>query len=278
MSCELNTSADSEHWTLDTDILIHQRGVDAKIRSAAQGLLVTKKPTAISAFSMVELKGNFIQDLILLRHKVSDSDDLREAYSRIARSGGRKQQLMLVQLIDWLGGTNFAPNPWAPARAQLLTHLDAQILASWSSFAGIVDKILDDFQCTRAREPPMASGNAWNATIPRCTKANTSCSIEAFMARHLDALKKLSAALATLPVADVTNELDKIRTIVDETIASGRFPWQGTRCRGVGDLLVSLQSKSTHGLVSSNRKEQVVLSKALEYDWHFFDSVAIRSG
>ena len=39
MSCELNTSADSEHWTLDTDILIHQRGVDAKIRSAAQGLL-----------------------------------------------------------------------------------------------------------------------------------------------------------------------------------------------------------------------------------------------
>lgn|GEM_PF-5195660 len=54
--------SDDSYTFLDTDI--HRLDFDPPVRTAAEAVFETNHPTAISAFSLVELKGNYIQNLI----------------------------------------------------------------------------------------------------------------------------------------------------------------------------------------------------------------------
>ncbi|MCK4786993.1 MAG: hypothetical protein KAV87_24760, partial [Desulfobacteraceae bacterium] len=180
-----------DHTFFDTDLQIHRLSPDLAVRRAAQTEFEKSRPSAMSAFSLVELKGNYIQSLILLRRKVADSDTFERAGARILNSGGRRAKLMFAQLISWLGGTDFPINPWAEARRILLTHLDAQIEASWEEFQKSVDKVVDDFHCSRAAEAPQDNGGKWTATIPVCRQNNTRCSIVRFMRQYNEELRRL---------------------------------------------------------------------------------------
>ena len=148
---------------LDTDLHIHRLDFDPSVRAAAEAVFETNHPTAISAFSLVELKGNYIQCLILLHRKISDADSFERAVAKVRNTGGRRCFLMLAQLINRLGGIHYQINPWSEARRQLLTHLDAQIAVSWEEFRSSIDRIFDDFECTRATEPPTDDGERWSA-------------------------------------------------------------------------------------------------------------------
>ncbi len=231
----------------------------------------------MSAFSLVELKGNYISDLILLRRKVSDSDSLERAYVRIRRTGGRKSGLMLAQLICLLGGLSFPINPWVEARRVLITHLDAQIAASWEEFRSSVDQVFDDFRCSRAAEEPQDHGDRWSTTIPQCRQDNTRCYIIAFMRSFNKELNKLVDLLTNLDTALMTRELEQIKRVAEDTLNNNRFPWEKNTCRQIGDLLVGLQSKVGCKLISSNNKEHSQMHLPLEYVFHKFPIVEIRS-
>jgi len=261
---------------LDTDLHIHRLNFDPSVRAAAEDVFNTSHPTAISAFSLVELKGNYIQDLILLHRKISDADSFETAFARIVNSGGRRCSLMLAQLINRLGGIQYRINPWSEARRQLLTHLDAQIAVSWEEFRSSIDRIFDDFECTRAAEPPTDDGERWSATIPHCTKANTKCTVVSYMKRHVDDLKRLLEAFTSANPSAMTEELRRIRKVAAETI-NNTYPWEGTTCRSVGDLLIALQSKSGKVLISSNYKEHAQMHTALGYTFKEFKISSIRS-
>jgi len=266
-----------EYTFFDTDIFIHQLDPDPPVRKAAQAIFDTNHPSAISAFSLVELKGNYIQDLILMRKKVADSDTFVKSAVKIRNTGGRRSFLMFSQLITWLGGVNFPINPWEEARRKLLTHLDAQIIVSWEEFQKSVDKIFDDFCCVRAFEGPEDDGEKWTATIPHCRRDNTKCKIMDFMKKYEKELKQLVSFFDTLDSSLMTKELMKIKKNVQNTINNNRFPWEGTTCRSVGDLLIGLQSKVGKELISSNYKEHNQMHKPLEYAFHNFPIAKIRS-
>jgi hypothetical protein len=53
----------------DTDMFIHQISPDAKVRNASQAYFSENRPTAMCSLSLLELKGNYIQDLALLYKK-----------------------------------------------------------------------------------------------------------------------------------------------------------------------------------------------------------------
>lgn len=267
---------DDNYTFLDTDLLIHKLDFDPSVRTAAGAVSETNRPTAISAFSFVEIKGNYIQCLILLHRKISDADSFQRAAAKVRNTGGRRCYLMLAQLINLLGGIHYLINPWPEARRQLLTHLDAQIAVSWEEFRSSIDKIFDDFECTRATEPPTDDGDRWSAVVPQCTKANTRCTAVSYIARHIDNLKRLLEALSSLNPADITEELRRIRKVATETIRN-IYPWEGTTCRSVGDLLIGLQSKSGKVLISSNYKEHAQMCTPLGYKFKEFPVSSIRS-
>ena len=85
-------SADA--WLLDTDIQIHRLGIDGGLRTAAEDKRKSRAPVAVTAYSLLEFKGNYIADLILLQRKIRDSLEMEEVFARVQASGGRKQTLM----------------------------------------------------------------------------------------------------------------------------------------------------------------------------------------
>jgi len=259
-------------------MLLHRLSSDPAVEMAANETINEACPTAMSAFSLVELKGNYIQCLILLQRKISDSDSIEEAFSRILNTGGRRSRLMLEQLISHLGGSSFQINPWSEAQLLLRTHLDAQIEVSHEEFKASVDWIADDFKCQRAFEEPQDDGVNWSATIPRCSERNASnCRISAFIKQYIEELQRLVDHMADIEPSDMTSELSRIRKIVKKTIDDdGRFPWVGSNCRSAGDLLIGLQSKAGLKLLSSNYKEHGILHQALGYTFEKFPVADIR--
>lgn len=261
---------------LDTDLHIHRLDFDPSVRAAAEAVFNTNHPTAISAFSLVELKGNYIQNLILLHRKISDADSFERAVAKIRNTGGRRCFLMFAQLMNLLGGADYPINPWSEARRQLVTYLDAQIEVSWEEFRGSIDNIFNDFECTRATEPPTDDGERWSASVPHCTEANTTCIVVNYMKTHVDDLKRLFETLTLLDPTLMTEELRRIRKVAAETIKN-TYPWKGTTCRLVGDLLIALQSKSGKVLISSNYKEHAQMCTPLGYTFEQFPVSSIRS-
>jgi hypothetical protein len=261
---------------LDTDLHIHRLSIDPPVRKAATAIFENNRPTAISAFSLVELKGNYIQDLILLRRKISDSDSFEIAAARILSTGGRRCFRMLAQFIASIGGVAYQINPWLEGQRQLLVYLDGQIAASWEEFRESIDRVFDDFRCTRATEPPTDDTGTWTATVPHCTTSNVRCTIVDFMKQHSADLERLVHVLTSLDPTIMTEELRRIAKVAKQTITKS-FPWEGTTCRSVGDLLIALQSKSGKSLVSSNYKEHRQMSVPLGYEFQEFPISNIRS-
>lgn len=264
-----------KHVFLDTDLFIHRLDIDDSINSAAKDIFANNHPSAISSFSLVEFKGSYIHDLILLHRKISDSDSFKRAVARIRSTGGRRANLMLAILISWIND-NFLPRPWAEARRELLTYLDAQIAASWEEFLNSVDRIYNDIDCSRSAENPDDDGEKWNAAIPNCNENNTKCKIIEFMESFHADLQKLVNKLNDLDSSLMTKELYRIRKVVEQTINS-KFPWEGKTCRQVGDLLIGLQSKMGQKLISSNYKEHSQLCVPLGYVFQEFPVAKIRS-
>ena len=73
----------SNHTFFDTDLNIYRLDFDPPVRAAANAMFENNHPTAISAFSLVELKGNYIQNLILLHRKISNADSFERAVAKV---------------------------------------------------------------------------------------------------------------------------------------------------------------------------------------------------
>lgn len=261
----------------DTDMHIHKLSPDLPVRECAKKEFLDNKPSAMSEFSIVEFKGNYIACLILLRRKINNSDSFESAYSRIQNSGGRKAALMLAQLIKWVGGINFPVKQWNKAKNMLLTYLDSQIAIGWEMFLSSVDKIERQFDCTRAKEEPQDNNGNWSATIPKCRNNNTTCKINKFITSYFKEIENLNTNLDNLPLERKTKELERIHKISQQILEKQKFPWQGITCRQNGDLLIGLESKFGIGLISSNYKEHCILSKSLGYNFKHFEVSKIRS-
>jgi hypothetical protein len=262
-------------WVLDTDIFIHALSADEPVRDAVALVRALLGPTGVASFSLVEFKGNYIQDLLLLSRKVRDSTSFSSCVARIQVTGGRRLVRMLTQFTVAFEAINLPPKDWPTLQGHLLVYIDGQVTASWNSLHGAFGGILDDLACTRASEAPHAEGGNWDAAIPKCTRKNTRCSVVKFFAAHTTVLQQLETALGAAPT--LTKELKTILDVLRATIAQGEFPWEGETCRGVGDLLIGLQSRGTTGLISSNKKEHSVLAGQLGYAFLEFPISDIRS-
>jgi hypothetical protein len=260
---------------IDTDIQIHSLIGDANVSKAADTFKKDHQPCALSAFSLVEFKGNCIQDLILLARKVKDSATMSEAFSRVLATGGRKTARMLAFLVKQIE-IDFPITSWKRLQGHLLTNLDSQIFIIWKKITEDVDEIRNEFQCQRAFEAPYAKDSIIYASIPLCAPSNTSCLIDEFMLKNKEILAVLKSGLELLSPGDITKELDTILSLVSDFLGKGTFPWHGRTCRKIGDLLIALQSKNCIGLISSNKKEHSVMNKYLGYSFKEFPVSSYR--
>jgi hypothetical protein len=263
-------------WLFDTDMLLHSLSLDVAVRGAVENTRAESAPIAVSAFSQVELKGNYIQDLLLLRRKINDSDSLPNCVARIIATGGRRLARMFAQLTHLMSEADLAPGNWSALKYKLVPILDGQVPIVWDSVATSLGEIVDDFECDRAAEPPQVVGQDWTAIIPECAVDNTTCSIVAFFDMHAKTLEKLDEALESLGAAK-TAELERIHSVIKSTRLGGRYPWEGRTCRRIADLLIGLQSKAGKGLISSNRAEHTALSEGAGYEFREFPIAKIRT-
>jgi hypothetical protein len=265
------------HAFFDTDMLIHSRCIDEPVRRLAIESLSTMRPNAISSFSLVEIKGAYIQRLKLLRGKVADSPSYENMVARIQNSGDRACNIMMAQLTGFVIRLGYSFAPWNEAKNQLLCLLDAHLGSAYDDFNDLIDYVHDDLECTRAWEEPFDIDNDWNVVIPRCTNQNAKCNLHGFLQEHSEELGQLRQAINQLDVSARTDELDKIASAIDLFLADPTFPLSKWKCRNVGDLLIGLQTIGHECLVSSNYKEHCTLSEHLGYDLELFPLVAVRS-
>jgi|SRR5579863_2063398 hypothetical protein len=263
-------------WVVDTDVQIFRLGIDAGLRDAAKGKRADRAPVAVTAFSRLEFKGNYVKCLQLLRRKVQDSDDAMSVFARVESSGGRKALMMLRQLVKLLGGVVLLRAPWPKVQGKLVTLLDAEITTAWRWFTDSVDHFVDDLACDRAAEGPELIGAHWVTTIPECRGSNTTCRVVEFFRENDGALHKLAEGLSEAPAGSLSAELEKIAAVLRQTFVAGRFPWEGETCRSVGDLLIALQALPRRGLVTSNRAEHDTLARLLGYQVDFLSVAANR--
>jgi len=262
----------------DTDMFLNHASPDEKIKSASATYFLENQPTGICSFSLVELKGNYLQDLALLYKKLSTSDNFKEAVVKVQNTGGRKATLMLGQLIECVGGINYQINPWAEAKRELLSLVDSQIASSLDEFREMADFFLDDLHCDRARELPEDEEGTWKVSIPHCKKNNTNCKIQHFMNEYFEQLKKLVFNLSNSgKSSEFSTEIRKMLSVAQETLQKHYFPYEGRTCRAVGDLIIGLHGIKTRALISSNYKEHDILCESLDYKFFKFPVSSIRS-
>jgi hypothetical protein len=255
----------------DTDMLLHRYSPDDTVREAAhQSFQVLA--AQISEFSKVEFKGAFIRDVMLVRHKVAKATSLKQAVSRALDTGGRRPARMIGQLVSMAEDSGLPLRPWAPLQKCLLCLLDAHIGSAWAFLSEGTLDVVSTIQCDRAAEPPEFGTTGWVSTIPLCTPENTTCRVEGFLR---DNLALLQALVAEVDSNQVTDEVKAILVAANEVIV-GRFHWEGSRCRSIGDLLIGLHASSAKLLVTSNHKEHLVLSSHLGYSLQLFPLVQLR--
>lgn len=268
------------NWVIDTDMFFHRVAPDSNVSAAAKKICQDNSPIAISEFTKVELKGNRIRYLCLLRRKIDSSGTYNDAVAKIQNSGGgpsiRQVIGLFVEFLMLIGRADKKPEPWNELKGLLLTHIDSEIFVTWNSLTSDVDKVINEFNCTRAAEQPAVINGQWSITIPNCTKSNTTCTISDYMKNKLTTLKNLEAHLSNLPPSRITKELSNILEVLRETIRTGEFPWQGTTCRRVGDLLIGLQAKSEGGLITANQREHSELHGPVGYHLKLFPLAQIR--
>ena len=254
----------ADAWLFDTDMQIHRLGLDAQVRAAVAKKRAERAPVAVSAYSLLEFKGNYIACLILLRRKVVDSSNLKQVFGRVQATGGRKAALMIAQLVHTLADLNVTFQAvWAPAQGLMVTHIDAEIASTWQWFKSSVDTFVDDLNCTRAAEAPFVKRGDWINDRPDCHKDNTNCRVVQLMRDNEARLRSVVAALKGLQPR--TKELDKILSVLERTLVKMEFPWEGTTCKSVGDLLIGLHAPPRQGLATSNRAEHALMAAPMGY-------------
>jgi hypothetical protein len=264
--------SETGYWLFDTDVQIHRISGDPNVVAHAENLRTALAPVAAAAFSKLEFKGNYIQDLVLLARKVRDSSSISEALHRIVVSSDRARGLMIVQLAKLIELD--LTRPWPEVQGILLTNLDSQVLISWRAFSEKVDMIYDPINCTRASESPAIVNDKWKVSIPLCTDKNTRCHIVEFFNSYKDELSNLATHLDSLTTC--TDELEKIKKALVSIPRSGRLEWQTTPCRRLGDLIIGLHALSCKGLLSCNGREHSSLSEGLGYTFQQFPLASIR--
>lgn len=266
---------------IDTDILIHLQIGDDAVISAAQSTIATLVNPSHVGFSKVELKGSYIKDLILLRNKIQRSTDIKDAFMRALHSGGRKAVRMVAQLATHIRDTSvtIALSDWDRQRSALLTHLDGEIANAWTTSVTLCQSTLDALRCSRAAEPPVFRSGGWQATVPRCTPANTDCLVVRVFQNHRAELSQLVSDVAALQAAgtSASDELMHFADVAAEFLKTGTVPWEGTFCRSIGDLLIGLEAVSAGAaLFSSNHNEHRQLAASLQYQFIPFAHTVIR--
>lgn len=261
-----------QFWLFDTDIQIHRLLGDPDVRRAAEAMRTSLAPVAVTAFSRLEFKASYIQDLLLLWQKVRRSSAFEQVVYRVHNVGGRRASRMILQLTMLMKLDLTAP--WPKVQGQLLTRLDSQVLLAWKRFTDSVDELLDELNCTRSSESPTVVKDCWRAAVPHCTDRNSSCEIARFMKSHISELKKLVATLES--AGPISDELQVIREVAKEIVRTGRYKRGSRRCRSFGDLLIALHAMGCKGLLSSNKKEHDLLSHGLGYVFQEFPYASLR--
>ena len=123
-----------------------------------------------------------------------------------------------------------------------------------------VDEVARDFACSRATEEPYENNGKWIATIHKCNKNNTNCAIASFILNFFKEIQELNSLIKSLSVDEISEELKRILEQTENIIKSGKFKWEGNKCRRIGDLIIGLHSILGGKLVSSNYKEHQILT------------------
>ena len=120
-----------KYTIFDTDMYFHLNSPDDKVSGAAKDLFNACCPSAMSAFSLVELKGSFIGNLGLLRRKISDSSSLRQVFVRIENSKIRAAKRMLVSLLNFMDDRDWKSQPWNEVQQEAIVHIDGELSVAW---------------------------------------------------------------------------------------------------------------------------------------------------
>ena len=252
---------------VDTSIQIERlKTTDAAGR--AEKLVRSFAFSATSSFALLEFKGSWLQDLVLLHRYASESETLADVQDKVnklasVRQSYRRVQRLLAQIAGFLRLED--PNTTlAVAVVKLRAHLATSISGSWQRWNRSVTHHFDGTGCVRAKEALVRSqaNGRFDVCVPDCKPGKVECQIEQFFAQHMCMFRRIAEAIEKLGQS-ASAELKAARGFIRQAEKKPDVLHDSRICRKIGDILIAVDGERMGTFIANNDNEWVPIARAL---------------
>lgn len=267
---------------LDTTVQIHRlmNPPNDQINSELTALRGKAESVSASTYSKKEFAFSLIRDCCTMLTRIHRTKSLKDALDFIDRYGCKKIRFRSRMLsVFWkfmIGETIRGELVKCDSikRDRILGQEFEQFLrvcipAFWESFEEGLDLPLQDrTKCPFAHIAPIDNGATFDFTIKRKCNPSYNCALPNLIhGEHKRALKLLER-LRSLEVNRKTDELKNIELVVETFFERTNEEVCYEMCnKGIGDLIIALETLPDRTLVTTNAKESDVISPAIEQEY-----------
>ncbi len=233
-----------------------------------------------STYSRKEFAFSLISDCCAFQARLLRTQSFSDAYTWIDKQGafkgrfGQRIHAIFLQFIleqyghELVSGDKQKKNEIITRR--LIEYLRLFIPEMWERFEEDIDLPLTDrTHCPFAQIGPKEQSEVYVLRTKKKCKESQGCSLQKMMNGEKERASKLFAKLKSMKNNDPkkTDELKKIEGVLKSFYEDDAKDAIFENCnKGIGDLIISLETHQEHVLVTTNYKESSIISEAIGQD------------
>ncbi|MFH0732150.1 MAG: hypothetical protein V2A72_04410 [Candidatus Omnitrophota bacterium] len=259
---------------LDTSIQVSRKGHDDAEVAKIEGIIDKYDFISTSSYVRLEFKQSYIQDLVYLHKNLVKEKSFCRALTITkdlnSHIGGRRKiSSILESLCKYFSSEKSFHSDDAfdkDLAYKIELYLEGIIEKIWEWFEEkSVDHISDATECIRSKEPPRKKALVFDARIKKCKSENIRCKLNEFFHKNEDEFKKIKEYIEGLkdPEKKKPEELNRIASIIEEGIKNPNNLYDSKNCKGLGDALVAVESKSFNELFTKDVDQSKVICEAI---------------
>ena len=267
---------------LDTTVQIHRmlKPSDDPVNTSLKDLIQKAQSVEASTYSKKEFGFSIINDCCTMLARLTRMKSLSDAFNFIDKYGYYKKRFSGRMLdIIWRffihhtikdSWEHFDENKRDTILAEeFAAFLRFLIPALWEDFEkGLKLPLQDRTKCPFARRPPVDNGKTFEFATKRKCSASINCALPNMIAGERKRALKLLAVLRDLDDRENTKELQKIKKVLESFFEKDEKHICYEMCnKGIGDLIIALETLADRKLVTTNAKEANVILPAISQEY-----------
>ena len=250
------------------------KGNEAK--NKVKKILSNYEKSFTSNYSKMEFKKGFLQNLIYLHGKVSNSKSLADVYEAISKLSSTPKRNLLGTVLEALHTFyRYSPKvkvsdihkkygditPEEYQKEMIESFLNLLIQRSWTKFDNLVDEMINPTKCFVDIQPPEKKNNIFNNKNRTCDKSMKECEIRKFFNDNYEIFSKILQKLKEIddPDTETKNRTKSLKTIL-------RVPKRSViekDCWKCGDAIMSVEAPEDSDIFNNNQKHFTPICEAI---------------